>query len=298
MALFQTTMAAVPEVKVSGGKDFFAVGTLPELLDRCATMSGTGRQYSESQSRDHWAGGIGFAGSLAKCRTGDLSLVAKSDALLSRYEGLAPVTRKTKTIASVAGGCPNVGAYLAGSPVAMRRRQQMIDDAGPLVVIVDTTCSGGMTEEQLTRRGSAILALVRLLSLARPVSLYVGCSLAGGGTGKKRVAHIYAAIDTAPLDLARSAHVLSSPTFNRALLYGLATDLTGATDPYVQWPYDTEGTTMRQHAHKILGRVIQGEEFLFVPGAHLNHQNVQRPEKWLTDMLKKYGANDVDAEAA
>lgn len=297
MAIFRTTLPTLPEISRSG-TDHFAIGTLPELLDSVAGMTGLGRRYAEERARDgDWAGGLGFQGSIDKCRAGDLSGVAKSDALLTRYEALAPVTRKMRTIASVAGGCPNVGAYLAGSPMAMRRRQRMMDEAGPLAIIVDTVCSAGVSHPQLEIRGAAILALVRLLSLSRPVALYVGCSMAGGDS-RTQVAHAYAQIDTSPLDLARSAFVLSSPAFCRGLLYGYGGFLTGASSPYVQWPYSGDGEPMRKHAHKILGRAIDGEEFLFVPGAHLNHKNITQPDVWLADMLKEYGARASDDEAA
>lgn len=295
----QIDLPLLPVIKPSSGstrRDRFFVGSLPEIIESVAQMPiGFGRTNNRKACDDAWAGGRGLDATIEIMRRGDPARVAKSDALLKKYEDLVPVSRRMRTVADIAGGCPNVGAFLAGSPIAMRRRQRMMDDCAPLAVIIDTTCSSKLERWTLERRGAAILALVRMLAVSRPVTLHVGCSMAAMHD-YSAATHIFAQIDTAPMDLARAALVLSDPGFNRGLLYGFGEHLNGLNDDS-NWAYEPSGRQMREHGHAVLGRVIAGEEFLYVPGAHAADPICTNPEEWLRKMLVKHGAHDVEDAA-
>lgn len=296
--LTETVLPLAPSVAAamgsSNGSDRFLIGSYADLVARAGELSGSYRLRAQDRCSDEWAGGLGYEATLRVARDGDPSLVAASDALLSRYEDMAPASRRVRTVASVCGGAPNVGAYLAGSPVSMRRRQAMLDDAGPLTLVVDVASSAGITTEQLMRRGSAVLALARVLQSARPVSVYVGVSLCAR-SDRSKACHVYGKLDD-PLDLSRAAWALSSPGFPRGLLYATGEEVLRGSGT-VSWPYDSAARLMRLHAHEILSRVLSGTEILFVGAAFLDDQNVKNPEQWLADMLAEYGVRD-DSQAA
>lgn len=82
-------------------------------------------------------------------------------------------TEKKKRTLGVIGACPNVPAYLAGSPECMYR----IDRAksrGAYNVFVDVSVHCGIKKSQVTDAGIEILLRVLKLASKYPVNLYVG----------------------------------------------------------------------------------------------------------------------------
>ena len=229
--------------------------------------------------------------------------MARSDEFLTRFEALHLVSRRWRTVAAVAGGVPCVPAALAGHPLAMRQRQRISSDQAPLAIIVDIASSAGIDSDNLEKRGAAILALVRLLSAARPVSLYVGVSVTAGHlTGAERfdTCHIFTRMDTAPLDLARAAHMLCHTSTARSLYYGAAYEVTGAPvdTQNLHWPYRGGEKAIREHAHAILARAIPGAaESLYVGAAHMDDATIKNPTLWLETMLKEHGGAPVQEAA-
>ena len=162
-----------------------------------------------------------------------MARVSASDAMLSKMEKYAFESNKRTWRNDIAGGCPDVPAYIAGQPLSMRRRTIVESDSAPLAIIVDLTASEGIPADIMERRGAAILALVRVLSTRRPVELWAGAFLQGGPAGMDACA-FFARIDTAPLDLARAAHVLSSQSMPRQIGFALGYALGGFQG---RWPY-------------------------------------------------------------
>lgn len=167
--------------------------------------------------RDAWAGATN-ADALAWCETGNLDGVEKADALLSRFETLAFATHAKGWREDVSGAIPNVPAFIAGHPLNMRRREKIENAAAPITIFCDIFASCSYTGEQITKRGAAVLALVRILSMRRPVELWLGGCAAHRSENGKLVAPVVK-IDTAPLDLARAAYALTHPAFLRRVAF-------------------------------------------------------------------------------
>jgi hypothetical protein len=173
--------------------------------------------YLSFDDRDDWAGASARE-TLARIDCGNPALTAKCDRLLDRMESVPFATSRFATVAAVAGGAPCVPAYLAGSPMAMRRRVRIADDFAPLAVVVDVGVSASVTHDTIQRRGAAALALVRLLAATRPVALWVvtGQQISRYSENKRDAAYAVR-LDTAPLDVARAAWLLAAPeAFRRA----------------------------------------------------------------------------------
>lgn len=260
--------------------------TMTELADRMA------RGCERSMWGSDWVGGMSAADAPRFLTEGDESRVAASDVFMAKLEDKFEfLTGRFRTVDAIAGGCPNVAAYLAGAPMAMRRRQRVADDLAPLTIVADCSSSSGISGKDMEKRGAAVLALVRLLSARRPVNLYAGVTAGNSGTG---IVATMTRIETAPLDLARAAFMLSHQGAARGIGYGLC--MNEFEPGALGWCFGSEALE-RSYSPTFWARVFPATEVLFISGAHLKDAAVSDPEKWLTDNLAKYGGMENQAAA-
>lgn len=224
-------------------------------------------------------------------RDGDLSRVAASDALLERFERFAFETERLRWTDDVCGGFPNVPAYLAGHPLAMRRRIADRDGASPVAVIVDLTTSWSITPETIARRGAAILALVRLLSMRRPVELWAGV-MTSAAPHEENLCGVYAKIETTPLDVATAAFVMTHPGFSRRLCYAIADREAGYRS---HWPY-SDNKVSRGNMQAICAQAFtHATETLCIPPAHADDKINADPEGWIEARLAELAPTQLQA---
>lgn len=290
------TFPALPAFKKPGASDIITVTDMAGF----AELARLSLDHAKDGHSHEWSLGVLAPEAADKVRDGDLSGVAASDAFLTKLEDISPVSRRWANVASVAGGAPNVGAFLAGSPMAMRRRVRLLNESAPLTILVDCTSSGGISSKKLVKRGAAVLALVRLLSGLRPVSLYAVCALTPSGkTGNKATA-IAVRIDSTPLDLARAAFVIGHPAAARQSMYSIckrAVDAKGAV--FLMWAHN-DVDTYRENGAAFFARAIPGmdpAQTLFMPPVFLHDEAIDNPEKWLRDHLNKYGGQTLTEDA-
>jgi len=239
------------------------------------------RRAPYMRGADEWSGGLDAKESVRRCHYGDLSRVAPSDALLSRFERFAFQSVRREWRDDISGQVPNVPAFIAGTPLSMRRRAKVESPAAPLAIVVDLTSSANISPEMLERRGAAILAIVRVLSARRPVELWAGTMT--DANGRKNASAHFARIETAPLDLARAAFVLVSPAFPRQLCYGAsrADGFEGA------WPYGNDDASRRFMADILRPAMTHVEDFLAIPAAHSGDEMTRNPEAWIEATLAR-----------
>lgn len=238
----------------------------------------------EHINASRWQGGS-HAQAAQWARDGKLDEVPASDKWLAHFEELAEqiLTPTTRLIDDVAGAFPNVPAFIAGQPLAMRRRTRDESDRSPVCVIVDTTISAGCSHDDIRKRGAVILALVRLLSARRPLELWTGTGL-NKGTG---AAYCFTRLDTTPLDLARAAFMLCHTSATRCLGYGAVTAQWNAGGG---WPY-SGGRALQVPAWRAVAAQAfpHLSHFVPVPGLHLNDPLLSDPLKWIGERLREFG---------
>jgi hypothetical protein len=264
---------------LKGGTDYFAVCDMAGFVELADKVTGYKRNSCRASSE--WHGNKDYATSVEQARSGDLSGVAASEALLDKLESEQFVSPVWRNRLDVVGGSPCVPAFLAGHPMAMRRRERVKTEQGPLTIIVSMTLSGGIDTDTMRKRGASLLALVRLLSANRPVELWTAVCLGGNGYGT----HTLVRLDTAPLDLARAAHMLTCPSVTRGLGYGICQAMREGG----QWPhsnFDAYQRTARELYSNVVGAT---GEVLYVGAAHLDDPAVRNPVKWLKETLAQYG---------
>lgn len=301
--MIRTRLDAIPAIRKDypTASDTFLIGDPAQTAQLFASVNP--QRDTRKDGRDSWSGNQTFDESLEHFKKGDPALVPASDAYMEKLTNRPLVSRRWQIVPSVAGGSPNVPAMLAGHPLAMNRRQRIASDQAPLAIIVDVASSAGIGRRDLEKRGAAILALVRMLSASRAVSLYVGVSVTCGhqkGDRTHDATHVFTRCDTAPLDLARLAHMLGQPSTARRLYYGAAYEAEGApTNSHnLHWPYRDGPSAIREHAHAILSRAIPDAcESLYIGAAHIDDAAIKHPEQWLDDMMTRHGGAPV-TEAA
>lgn len=222
--------------------------------------------YLTKSDHDDWAGATA-AETRARAVAGNAALTSVCDRLLAQMETATDfATARHATVAAVAGGVPCVPAYLAGSPLSMRRRVRVLDDSAPLSVVVDIGISAAVTHDTIQRRGAAALALVRLLAAVRPVSLWVvtGQRISRYAENKSDAA-LAVRLDTAPLDVARAAWLLCAPeAFRRASFAACQTIGGDARGHDVNWLHNDH----KRHPELIrdcLPALTGQSDFLLVP---------------------------------
>jgi hypothetical protein len=275
------------------GKDVFLIGDMPSFANRADSVPENNDSRSSCRSGNDWTGNVSYSDAVKMTREGDLKGVAMSDKYLQRFEALAPMRGAWQVRDDVAGGVPNVQAFLAGTPLTMRRRERVALETAPLAVAVDLVSSATVSAEHLKKRGALILALVRALSATRPVELWVGGSATPMNKRQDGAWHVWTRLDTAPLDLARAAHVMTCPAVSRGMIYATITDeAKGSND--LHWPYSNHAWS-RANMRPVLSRVIGSGDMLTIAAPHTNDELVNNPEQWFERMLKEFGGLDHDA---
>jgi hypothetical protein len=249
------------------------------------------RKRAAGGDRTQWCGGMTYDQSLAALRHGDESGVAASDKLLSEMEALIPVSRSWRTLNSVVGMCPNVPHYLAGNPYNMRLKRRCASASAPLSIFVELVASAGIKADTCLKRGAAMLALVRTLANLRPVELW--CVIAIGQRGSR--SSLCVRLDTAPLDLARSAHVLTHPSVFRALGYRSLEHEFYPAGWNGSWAFGNHGLHIDTAAESYRRLLTPGSDVLFIAPVHMNDLYLSQPAQWLRTMIAEHGGVQLEA---
>jgi len=251
-----------------------------ELAGYAGDLLRTGKGKERDASSRDWNDEKNSSQAIVTFQTGDLSGVAKSDALLRQFEDRALVTHRPLWVADVAGPLPNVPAYLAGHPLAMKRRVRGGHEGAPIAIVVDIGAASMIERDQIERRGAAILALLRVLSARRPVELWAGAIL-DADECKNASAH-FCRLDTAPLDLARASYILTNPAAIRGCLWTCA-DAFGFT---AYSPYGA-GQAHCRYTAELLGPAFQNTADTIFLGriSHQDDESIASPETWLERKL-------------
>ena len=252
-----------------------------------------------------WYGGETSADSVRLAQEGSDKLVTEAATMLDEFN-LAIETTGVQRMASPFGAYPIVPEFLTGMPDCMRRNVHVEGESMPLRVVVGLTSSGGITSDQLLRRGTAILAFVMAAAKCRPVQLEVlaalsGCRMENG----EDYTIVRAAVASAPLDLATACYALTSSGFQRRIGYGLCDALRDGT---ITGPdgkrYGTVGSHGSWQSLKCNGRVQSrqyggdaydkrmrelldlSDEDIYVPEIFLYDEAINEPLTWIRNRLK------------
>lgn len=249
-------------------------------------------------SLSSWTGGSAKQAA-EMCATGDDRLVAEAERMMDLFQISAPTIRP-EWRPSVFGAYPVVPEALGGNPEAMRRMQQVGTDFAPIKLYVATSSSGGIDAAQLTKRGTALLALTMVLAAVRSVELYAVATLEGNKTATRDdgadagACLIVTRINSQPLDLATACHVLTSVPLDRGVTHKLGLDH-GFHGGWA-WSMDPSTPKAREKLAKALDATPRD---IVVPGAWLYDQTVTDPVGYVRkEILAFMERNDMAEDFA
>lgn len=281
MVARKLVLPSLPNVKNGRATDYFHIGEMSDLYDAAKALP---NYYYSGGS---WTGHMSLDEARQCVDTGHLPSVAPSDAFLSAMEEILPApTARHAIIDDVVGAFPNVPAMLAGQPLAMRRKVKRENEFAPIALVVNMVLSGGITGEQMEKRGAAILALARALSARRPVELWVCCGL---GCNSDDASWQLYRVETAPLDLARAAFLMGHQAATRGLMYGLSKHLHMGNG---HWVYSGSNNYVDKEPAIIKRALPHVSEMIYVPGAHIYDPTISDPLKWVSEKVRAYGVQD------
>lgn len=252
------------------------------LFDSLDVLADYAAAATYKPSDPKWAGAT-LPEALRLTRDGDARLVARSDELLRRYEALAFPTTRRQWRNDVAGYFPNVPAHIAGVPTSMRRRERRENVIAPITVYVDLFLSAMFDAEAAMARGAAILALTRVLTAHRAVTLYVGY---GTTTHDGHTLCPMVQINTTPLDLAHAAYVMCSTSFVRQTLLRVMDRMVPGSSP---WP------VLRGDVRDVIAAGLphtQGTQVLVIPGGIVGGI-VRDPSKWIEERIREAATDEA-----
>lgn len=254
--------------------------------------------YMSSISDNDWYGAAPVE-TQRRIDAGSAKATAACDRLLGQMESVGFATSRFATVAAVAGGAPCVPAYLAGNPLAMRRRVRISDEAAPLAVVVDIGVSASVKAATIERRGAAALALVRLLAATRPVTLWaVTGQQVSRYSDHATDAAFGVQIETAPLDVARAAWLLASPDAFRRAAFSACQAIGGhPTEQDVNW-LDNSHTRHPALLRDCLPALTGCADFLLVPSLITAGETQFDSDGAAADWVKAQLAERGAAEAA
>lgn len=272
---------------VYSGNDYFAVADTDGFAAEAA-------KHPRNQDRS-WLGGMSYEEAAKAAYEGYAAGLVESDAMLDKFSDLDLASRRWRTFDAVAGGAPNIGAYLAGSPLSMRRRERQLSDAAPLNVFCDVMSSAAIDVSSLKNRGVAVLALVRALSATRPTTVYM---VGGDGSAPTTPAAFCAVRMDNPMDLSRAAFFLGHPGAARGLLYSTLKHGLGCPISTGSWAWGSVNE-YRKHAPRLFSQAVGTplDDCLYLAPPHTGDKAISDPVAWVRDMLATYGGAPIQNAA-
>jgi hypothetical protein len=196
--------------------------------------------------------------------------------------------------ADMAGAFPDVGAFIAGDPLSMRRMVHQVNDTRPIRIFVGMASSCSFTAEQLAKRGALVSALALQLAKTRSVEIFAvnagGKVIRKEGQPSKYINWVGMVRLPMPASASDLAYWICHQASVRGLLYAVEMWFTGD----LSWP-----TMLMEHSgNYFTAAAIAAQAKLFgagptdivVPFPHGTDPAMLDPEKWMSETLRRVNA--------
>lgn len=254
----------------------------------CAYLRDIPSQYKWLQYDSDFAG-CDFNQSLDYLTDGFDKHLEKAEKLIQEMSDAQIFTQNLPMIEhAMVGGFPNVPAALNGHPKSMFRRGVSENEGTttPLCIYVETLVSGGVSQDQLVKRGIAILGFVLAMNMIRPVEVYTVTVAAPDRRGA------YGAITkiaSKPLDLKRATYMLTDPSYYRRLAFSSMRERAKNDTTWIAWPWG-KAPTDDDYTTKMRALCQCEEQDIFIKGGYLlDEKMLKDPIGWVKDMIKTHG---------
>lgn len=252
--------------------------------------------YSAANSDRSWSGADDLAGALNDCEQGNCgSALQDAEKLMHEIQAQGLMSEHVMRWGpNVVGAIPLIPNALLGVPDSMLAPLWEAQSArGPIKVFYDCVGSAGVSETDMSKRGTAVLAFVLLMSQIRPVELFVIAGMQGTGGACIPIVKV----ETAPLDLKSSLYALARTAYSReiAFAWGYSSDAAGTRRGFHGgWAWGSapqqDGTGVWHEAMRTV-LDIQPDDLL-IPGAVYGDPIVKDPITWLQREIDKRASHE------
>lgn len=256
------------------------------------------KQFCGYVATDHWIGGAFTPERALECATGGV---------LDNVPLIVEERRKAEKLdvqvlfptweADIAGAFPDVPAFLAGDPQAMRRMANQVSDTRPIRIFVGMASSCTFSHVQLARRGALVSALALQLSKTRTVDIYAinsgEKSFSRGALAGQSFAWSVMVKMPKPVSASDLSYWLCHQASVRGLLYSVERAFSGP----LSWP-SSLGSMNAYHtpegiaAHAKIWGAGESDIVVPFPMAHSVEETeiMAKPETWLKNTLQRVNA--------
>ena len=239
---------------------------------------------SASRSASDWTDGESWTSAMHKMAYGDDTYAAMADKLLDEIAEVSEGIPVREWNPSPMGAYAVVPEFIMGFPTCMRTIAPS-GELSPVKIVVSSTCSGGIDKSTMTKRGVAILALVRKLQMLRPVELYILVE----GNDEKESDNLFQLIrlDTKPLSVAHACFALANVGFARQLTYA-----------HMHHYHGWHGDWPRSYRHSDYEAIVRREcemspEDLWIKSSHMfDSLLADNPVAWVNQQIARYSKTE------
>lgn len=254
---------------------FFEAAT--EFLAACPKI-GT---YMSPRS---FAGGESYDESRRNLLKGKAAIVKQSEHMMQDLMGETVETSARQWSYDLMGAQACVPSYLAGAPESMRRQIHVQSEHAPVRIFASVCGNAFLSSDQMSDRGTAILAFARKLQALRPVELYAYAEMeVRDHEGTDHCIPVLR-IETSPMDLTTASYIFGSCAFFRQLCMNYAGQF--GYDG-VRWKRD------QPDQHQAICQALDTlPEDIVITGAYNSDPLIENPVKWVNDQMQKYLPQD------
>lgn len=231
-----------------------------------------------------WYGGETNDDTARLIRSGDPAAVERARGLLDKIFAELPATERADWTPSPAGAYPIVPEFLAGHPEPMRARRIDANASNPVRIWACLTCSAGVTQSTLRKRGAAMMALLLKLAEIRPVELwaviFMDSPIDAHGEGV-----IAIRLPSDPLSEAHCAYALTSSGFTRGFGYDY---IRAHWKSSGSWPREFKYSGNNRKYLDALKLRLGGElhDLMIEPAKASNERITTDPAGWVNDQIR------------
>jgi len=253
------------------------------------TKAETGKNikvYDKGYNGREWLGECTFNQAMEWGVVGNDKHLAKVMHVMNEVEATLGETTSKTWRRRPAGMFPSVPDAIMDKPDSMWRKEDENSDRAPITIWVNSVSSGGWGENELSKRGAAIAALLLKLAQFRPVKLNLLMMV--GQSQKARNYCNVVPVESAPLNVSQLAHILCNPGWHRhqypIASNGWDSDLSWDSI-FIKHNHDPNKPEFVADMKTFLDMAPQD---LYVPQAYLMDEMVRDPVAWVKRTLAMY----------
>jgi hypothetical protein len=234
---------------------------------------------------------VEFSECIENLTVSDNETSKKVSEIMDRFSDVFIETSKRERQYSVVGRVV-VPRAIAGHPLAFSRVKHLKRNNNPITIVYDTLSSGAIDGQTLANLGMWSLAMFKLLSLYRPVDLYLSALMQPKNTPRKTsAAGFLCKVDINSIDLPRLVRLFADEAFHRGFCHRYACHRANAINSLsIKWPWSTWNYHKSQELKALFDDIL-GKDWHIFGSCYIDDELYLNfkddPEQWVRNNLER-----------